>query len=60
MAKVVPESTHLFFPIDAFYGVTDEAAQAARGELEALLRQYCGASTRTFWVDKANPAIPLD
>ncbi|BCV24146.1 MAG TPA: tRNA synthetase subunit beta [Firmicutes bacterium] len=58
-AKVVPESRTLFFPIDAFYGVTDKAAQAARAELAALLEQHCGATTRVLWVDKATPSVDL-
>jgi DNA/RNA-binding domain of Phe-tRNA-synthetase-like protein len=58
-AKVVPESRTLFFPIDAFYGVTDKAAQAARAELAALLQEYCGARTRELWVDKDTPSVEL-
>lgn len=58
-AKVVPESTRLFFPIDAFYGVTDQAARGARRELAALLEQYCGAKTRELWVDRENPSVDL-
>jgi DNA/RNA-binding domain of Phe-tRNA-synthetase-like protein len=54
-AKVLPTSTHLFFPIDAFYGVTDQAARAARSELATLLERFCGARTQEFWVDKDNP-----
>jgi len=58
-AKVVPESRTLFFPIDAFYGVTDKAARAARAELAALLQEYCGARTRELWVDKDTPGVEL-
>lgn len=58
-AKVVPESRTLFFPIDAFYGVTDKAARAARAELAALLEQHCGARTREFWVDNDTPSVEL-
>lgn len=59
MAKVMPESTRLFFPIDAFYGVTDQAARKARDELTALLERYCGAKTRTYWVDREHPGVDL-
>jgi DNA/RNA-binding domain of Phe-tRNA-synthetase-like protein len=59
MAKVVPQSTRLFFPIDAFYGVTDQAAQAARTELAGLLERYCGATTKTYWIDQEHPNVDL-
>lgn len=59
-AKVVPETRRLFCPIDAFYGVTDEAAKAAQTELAAMLKEHCGATTRQFWVDKDNPSVELD
>ncbi|HLO28286.1 MAG TPA: phenylalanine--tRNA ligase beta subunit-related protein [Anaerolineales bacterium] len=60
LAKVSPESTRLFFPIDAFYGVTDQAARAAQAELAELLGRYCGATTRTYWVDQEHPSADLD
>lgn len=59
MAKVVEESRRIFFPIDAFYGVTDHAAQAARSELSGLLGRFCGAKTRMLWVDRDNPSVEL-
>jgi DNA/RNA-binding domain of Phe-tRNA-synthetase-like protein len=59
LAKVGAESTRLFFPIDAFYGVTDQAARAARTELAGLLERYCGALTRSYWVDREHPSIDL-
>lgn len=59
-AKVVPETNQLFCPIDAFYGVTDQAAKSAQAELATMLEQYCGAKTRQFWVDKDTPSIELD
>lgn len=60
MAKVVATTSQLFCPIDAFYGVTDQAARAAQEELSAMLKEYCGAKTREFWVDKDNPTVELD
>lgn len=59
-AKVMPDTKQLFCPIDAFYGVTDQAAKAAQSELAAMLQEYCGARTRQFWVDKDNPSVELD
>lgn len=59
-AKVVAATSQLFCPIDAFYGVTDQAARAAQEELSAMLKEYCGAKTREFWVDKDNPMVELD
>lgn len=59
MAKVLEQSRTIFVPIDAFYGKTDQAARAARSELVGLLERYCGATTRVFWVDRANPAVDL-
>lgn len=58
-AKVMPVSTRFFFPIDAFYGVTDQAARAARDELAELLERFCGAKTRIYWVDRERPSIDL-
>lgn len=60
MAKVVPETTRFFFPIDGFYGVTDQAARAARAELAGALERFCGARTRTFWVDREQRSVELD
>ncbi|NLG85929.1 MAG: hypothetical protein GX489_01715 [Firmicutes bacterium] len=60
MAKVVATTSQLFCPIDAFYGVTDQAARAAQEELSAMLKEYCGAKTREFWVDKDNPTVELN
>ncbi|MGI6128777.1 MAG: B3/4 domain-containing protein [bacterium] len=59
-AKVVPSTSQLFCPIDAFYGVTDQTAKAAQSELAAMLERHCGATTRQFWVDKDNPSVELD
>jgi len=59
-AKVVPESNRFFFPIDAFYGVTGKAAQAAQKELAAGLERFFGCTPRTYWVDKDRPSVDLD
>ncbi|HEY3364873.1 MAG TPA: phenylalanine--tRNA ligase beta subunit-related protein [Symbiobacteriaceae bacterium] len=59
MAKVVEQSQRIFFPIDAWYGVTDQAARAARSELAAALERFCGAKTRVFWVDRDHPSVEL-
>lgn len=58
-AKVVPESTRLFFPIDAFTGVTGEAAMAARTELAEALERFFGCKPRLFWVDKDTRSVDL-
>jgi len=60
LAKVAEASQRLFFPIDAFYGVTDVAARAARAELAAALARSCGARTHLLWVDRDYPSVELD
>jgi len=59
-AKVIEASDRIFFPIDAFYGVTDQAARAAQTELEQGLRQFCRAKTQVAWVDRENRSVHLD
>lgn len=58
-AKVTPASHRLFFPVDAFEGVTDEAARTARDELAAMLERLFGARTAVYWVDRDHPACDL-
>lgn len=58
-AKVAPETSRIFFPIDAFYGVTDKAALAARTELAEALERFCGCKPRVYWVDKDTPSVEI-
>lgn len=59
LAKVAGVTSRIFVPIDAFYGVTDQAAREARAELAALLETHFGVAARTFWVDREHPAVDL-
>lgn len=59
VAKVTPTSRRIFFPIDAFEGVTDAAALSARDELAASLERLFGAATAVAWVDREHPACEL-
>jgi DNA/RNA-binding domain of Phe-tRNA-synthetase-like protein len=59
VAKVTPASRRIFFPIDAFEAVTDEAARTAGEELAASLARFLGATTSVAWVDRDQPACEL-
>lgn len=58
-AKVVPETSRVFIPIDAFGGVTDQAALAARAELAAAVERFFGVAPRVYWVDKDTPSVAI-
>ncbi len=56
VAKVTRASRRLFFPIDAFEGVTDAAAVAARDDLARSLERLFGAQVEVAWVDSDHPS----
>lgn len=59
IAKVVPETSRIFVPIDAFYGVTDQAARAARDEMVAALERFFSVVPRVYWVDRDTPSVTI-
>jgi DNA/RNA-binding domain of Phe-tRNA-synthetase-like protein len=59
-AKVTPESSRIFFPIDGFKGFTEENVLSARDELAAYLPRYFGCRTRTYWIDAGSPQADLE
>ena len=54
-SKVVPASKTILFPLDGFYGISEEKVRAAREELAALLLEHVGAQVSSYWVDKDHP-----
>jgi DNA/RNA-binding domain of Phe-tRNA-synthetase-like protein len=59
VAKVTAETSRIFVPIDAFYGVTDQAARAARNELADAIGRFFGVAARVHWVDRNTPAVEI-
>ncbi|MDA8218313.1 MAG: tyrosine--tRNA ligase [Dehalococcoidales bacterium] len=58
-AKVTAASQNIFFPIDGFVGVNDEAVRQAAADLASLVEQHLGAQVTTFFLDRANPTVDL-
>lgn len=59
VAKVTPASRRIFFPIDAFEGVTDEAAKKAAADLRDAVERLLGARAAVAWVDREQPSCDL-
>lgn len=57
--KITAATQDVFFPIDGFAGVTDQAVLAARDELASFLRRQ-GARVQTGWVDASRPVYAWD
>lgn len=57
--KVTHGTRTVFFPIDGFVGVTDEAARRAAVELARCAQELLGATTTTLWVDRSTPSVEL-
>jgi tyrosyl-tRNA synthetase len=59
--KVTAGTKNVFFPIDGFAGVTDEAARRAASDLAARAQELLGATTTILWVDRSSPSaeVPL-
>lgn len=53
-AKITPESSRIFFPIDGFKDVTEENILSARDGLVKCLFEFFGCRARTYWVDAAS------
>ena len=53
--KITGETSHVFFPIDAFQDVNRGQALQARDELAALLREVFGCEVVTGFVDREHP-----
>lgn len=54
-AKIQPDSTRVFFPIDGFAHLNKSQVMAARNELFTILEK-AGAKVERFLVDSSNPA----
>jgi DNA/RNA-binding domain of Phe-tRNA-synthetase-like protein len=59
-AKVVAESSRIFFPVDGFKGFTEENVFSARDELAGHLTRLFQCKTKTYWVDADTPEADLD
>src|SRR5579885_749893 len=57
--KVTGASRGVFFPIDGFVGLTDDAVRQAAAELSRALESLLGAKVWTAFVDKNNPVVDL-
>ncbi|MCX2726448.1 phenylalanine--tRNA ligase beta subunit-related protein [Thermomicrobium sp. 4228-Ro] len=57
---VTPETRRVFVPIDAFHGVTADAALEAAEWLAAQFERLLGATIRRDLVDRARPEIVLE
>lgn len=55
--KITEETSHVFFPIDAFLDVNRDQALQARDQLAALLRDAFGCEVVTGFVDKDHPVF---
>jgi DNA/RNA-binding domain of Phe-tRNA-synthetase-like protein len=59
-SRLTSQSQYVFFPIDAFRGVTDQAALGAQRELADWLKDGLGASVQLGWVDRDHPVVAWD
>ena len=60
IGKIGPESRDIFFPIDGFEAVNQEAILSAREELAGLCREIFGcAGVRTAFIDAGNNSVEL-
>jgi tyrosyl-tRNA synthetase len=57
--KVTAGTRSVFFPIDGFAGVTDEAARRAASDLAARAQEQLGARTTILWVDRSAPSAEV-
>ncbi len=57
--KITEKTSFVFFPIDGFTSVDDDAVMQARDELAALLESVFGCRVKTGWIDRQNPGIDL-
>jgi len=59
LTLTLPETTAVFFNIDALQGLSDDAVAAAARDLTELVSKYCGGETQTVVLDAANPGWSL-
>jgi len=55
--KITENTSHVFFPIDAFLGMNEAQALQARDELAVLLRKEFDCEVSTGFVDKDHPTF---
>ncbi|MHB9090121.1 MAG: tyrosine--tRNA ligase, partial [Chloroflexota bacterium] len=58
-AKVTPASQNIFFPIDGFVDVNDDAVRAATTALAERVWRHLGAEVSTFFVDARHPVAEM-
>ena len=58
-AKVTPETTMLFCPIDGFRNVNLQQVLDARDSVARMLGETLGAEVTTFLVDRDNPEVQI-
>lgn len=58
--KIGEATTAVFFPIDGFRGVNEEAVIAARDEIALLVVAELGGQAAVGLVDRGNPVLVLD
>lgn len=55
--KITEQTSHVFFPIDAFENVNGKDAAQARDELADFLRQEFSCEVWTGWIDREHPVF---
>ncbi len=59
-AKVTAETSHVFFPIDGFYGATEAQVRVAQADLtEQLAKAFPDCRLQQLWVDSQTPAVRI-
>jgi DNA/RNA-binding domain of Phe-tRNA-synthetase-like protein len=56
LTLTLPETTTVFFNIDALQGLSDDDVAAASRDVTDLVRRYCGGQTQTVVLNAANPS----
>ncbi|MDL2307462.1 hypothetical protein LJC48_05485 [Desulfovibrio sp. OttesenSCG-928-C06] len=59
IGKITGSTSSIFFPLDGFTGLNEQAVLAARDELAALLKQFWNCRVVTGFVDKSSPEFDL-
>jgi DNA/RNA-binding domain of Phe-tRNA-synthetase-like protein len=57
VGKITPQVRDVFFPIDGFRGINEDAVVKARDELACILESELGCSAARGFVDRDNPVF---
>ena len=60
LGKITEKSSNIFFPIDGFTGVNEDAVKLARDELAQELVNLLDCKVKVGFVDKHNPSMSLN